>query len=75
MYASDYWEAYAKFIPKEKHLQTKAETFTVEGVNNLLRHFLARFHRKTHCYSKSLQMVHASLVLFSNREIALSMYN
>jgi insertion element IS1 protein InsB len=30
--ASDYWKPYESIIPKEKHVQTKAETFTVEGV-------------------------------------------
>jgi insertion element IS1 protein InsB len=29
--ASDYWKPYEHIIPKEKHIQTKAETFTVEG--------------------------------------------
>ena len=32
-FASDYWESYQEFIPAEKHLQSKAETFTVEGYN------------------------------------------
>lgn len=71
-YATDYWEPYEAFIPKSKHLQTKAETYTVEGVNNLLRHFIARFHRKTHCYSKSLAMIENTLLLFIHRKLALS---
>ena len=32
---SDYWKPYEDFIPKEKHIQSKAETFTVEGYNSL----------------------------------------
>ncbi|MDR1197457.1 MAG: hypothetical protein LBK94_00375 [Prevotellaceae bacterium] len=47
--ASDYWKAYESIIPKEKHIQTKAETFTVEGYNSLFRHFLARVRRKAKC--------------------------
>jgi len=66
-YCTDYWEAYTDFIPEEKHTQTKAETFTVEGINNVIRHYLARFHRKTHCYSKAIHMVHASLLLFTHK--------
>jgi insertion element IS1 protein InsB len=31
--ASDYWKPYQRIIPKEKHIQPKAETFTVEGYN------------------------------------------
>jgi insertion element IS1 protein InsB len=31
--ASDYWKPYQRIIPQEKHIQSKAETFTVEGYN------------------------------------------
>jgi len=72
-YYSDYWEAYQKFLPKEKHIQSKAETFTVEGMNNQLRHYIARFHRKTHCYSKSIEMVENTILLFMNKEMVISM--
>jgi insertion element IS1 protein InsB len=42
----------------EKHIQTKAETFTVEGYNNLFRYFLARMRRKTKCCSKKVEIMH-----------------
>ncbi|SHM71181.1 hypothetical protein SAMN05444267_10792 [Chryseobacterium polytrichastri] len=29
--ASDHWKGYESIIPKKKYLQTKSETFTVEG--------------------------------------------
>ena len=32
-FATDYWKVYPKIIPKRKHVQTKKETFTVEGYN------------------------------------------
>jgi insertion element IS1 protein InsB len=48
---------------QEKHLQTKAETFTVEGYNSLFRHFLARMRRKTNCYSKNVEMLKVSIRL------------
>lgn len=67
---SDYWEAYEKFLPKERHTMSKKETFSVEGMNSLIRHFLARFRRKTRCYSKSAEMVVNTLFLFQNRESA-----
>jgi insertion element IS1 protein InsB len=60
---TDYWKAYAMFLPAEKHIQSKAETFTVEGYNSIIRHFLARFKRRTKCYSKSILMVYYSLLL------------
>jgi len=40
--ATDYWKPYENFVPKDLHIQSKAETFTVEGYNSLFRHFLAR---------------------------------
>ena len=60
---TDYWEPYEKFIPSEKHVQSKAETYTVEGYNSLFRHFLARFRRKSKCYSKSENMLRYSALL------------
>ncbi len=74
-YATDYWEPYLKFIPKDKHLQTKAETYTIEGWNSRLRHFVARFHRRTHCYSKSVEMIDNTLNLFIHKEAALALYS
>lgn len=60
---TDYWKAYAKIIPFERHVQSKAQTFTVEGFNAIIRHFLARFRRKSKCYSKSKDMMFYSLIL------------
>jgi insertion element IS1 protein InsB len=60
---TDYYAPYEAFVPKEQHTQTKAETFTVEGYNSLLRHFLARLKRKSKCYSKCQKMLEYSLRL------------
>lgn len=60
---SDYWKPYETIIPRDKHVQTKAETFTVEGYNSLFRHFLARMRRKSKCYSKSMEMLELSVLL------------
>jgi insertion element IS1 protein InsB len=60
---TDYWNPYEHFIPNDIHIQSKAETFTVEGYNSLFRHFLARLRRKTKCYSKSKTMLRHSVVL------------
>jgi insertion element IS1 protein InsB len=61
--ASDYWKPYDSIIPKEKHIQSKKETFTVEGYNSLFRHFLARMRRKSKCYSKKIEMLALSILL------------
>ena len=62
-YCSDYWKSYSEFLPKSKHVQTKAETYTVEGYNSRIRHYLARFRRKGKCYSKAKHMIEKSLNL------------
>ncbi|MBL0717563.1 MAG: IS1 family transposase, partial [Desulfosarcina sp.] len=49
--------------PSEMHIQSKAETYTVEGYNSLFRHFLARLRRKTKCYSKNQKMLQYSVML------------
>ncbi len=61
---TDHYLAYNRVIPKEVHVQTKSETWSIEGLNSRLRHYLARFRRKTFCYSKSINMVKATLIIF-----------
>ena len=61
--ASDYWKSYKSIVPVEKQVQSKAETFTVEGYNSLFRHFLARMRRKSKCYTKCVKMVQLSVLL------------
>ena len=65
---ADYWRAYNEFVPKELLMQSKAETYTVEGYNSLFRHFLARLRRKTKCYTKAKYMlVHSVQLLMMKR--------
>jgi insertion element IS1 protein InsB len=61
--ASDFWKPYGHIIPPEKHIQSKAETFTVEGYNSLFRHFLAGMRRKSKCCSKKMEMLKLSILL------------
>ncbi|MBI4621304.1 MAG: IS1 family transposase [Desulfobacterales bacterium] len=61
--ATDYSKPYQNFVPKCLHIQSKAETFTIEGYNSLFRHFLARMRRKSKCYSKSKEMLKYSVIL------------
>ncbi|MFT4967064.1 MAG: insertion element IS1 protein InsB, partial [Candidatus Deianiraeaceae bacterium] len=62
-FMTDHWRSYNTFLPKEKHIKSKEETFTVEGYNSLFRHFLARMRRKSKCYSKCVIMLEYSLRL------------
>jgi IS1 family transposase len=74
--ASDYWKPCEHIIPKEKYIQTKAETFTVEGYNSLFSHFLARMRRKSKCYSKKVEMLKLSvLLLMQHRNGNLCIFN
>ena len=63
-YATDKFPVY-DIISPDKHLIGKSHTFTVERMNRLLRHYLARFARKTYCWSRSLSMISFSVSLFA----------
>ena len=60
---TDYYKSYESMLSKENHIQSKAETYTVEGYNSIFRHFLARMRRKTKCYSKCVKMLEYSIRL------------
>ncbi|GFE71402.1 hypothetical protein CFPU101_40120 [Chroococcus sp. FPU101] len=63
-YLSDGYAVYPNFIPPEQHKVIKKNRLTrVEGENTRLRHYLARLHRSTLCYSKSLEMLEHSVRL------------
>ena len=64
---TDFWKVYPQMMPAEKLRQSKEETYTVEGYNTRLRHYLARLKRKTLCYSKSWLMLHYSLLLLMHK--------
>ena len=71
---TDHWRAYAEFLPDQIHTQSKAETYTVEGYNSIMRHFLARLRRKTKCYTKSIELLKYSVILlmkYRNKEISI----
>ena len=69
-------QAFAHIIPKEKHVQSKKETLTVEGYNSLFRHFLARMRRKSKCYSKKMKMLVISVLLLMHyRNKTLCIFN
>ena len=61
---TDHYSVYRQIIPKHMHKATKTETFSIEGLNSRIRHYLARFRRKTFCYSKAIHMIKASLTIF-----------
>ena len=62
-YVTDGWPVYPCFIPDGDQIISKIYMTRVEGENTHLRHYLARLHRKTLCYSKSLEMLGYSIRL------------
>jgi len=56
------------------HIISKSETCLVESFNSSLRDMLARLNRRTKRFSKSLEMLRLTLVMFFNKDIAYSVY-
>jgi IS1 family transposase len=50
-------------FPTATRLSATTYMIRVIGANTRLRHYLARLHRKTLCYSKSVEMLKHSLRL------------
>lgn len=62
-------------IPDGDQIISKTYMTRVQGENGRLRHYLARLHRKTLCYSKSEEMLLLSIELLiyylKNRDFSL----
>ena len=54
---TDGWKVYPGFIDAGDHIVSKTYMIRVEGENTRWRHYLARLHRKTLCYSLSVEML------------------
>lgn len=63
LYITDGYKVYPCLIEECDHLINKTGMTRVEGENCRLRHYLARLHRKTLCYSKSVEMLKVSVRL------------
>lgn len=63
LYITDGYKVYPCLIEDAAHLVSKTAMTRVEGENCRLRHYLARLHRKTLCYSKSVEMLNSSVRL------------
>ncbi len=62
-YVTDGYVVYPRFIEDADHIVNKTYMTRVEGENTRLRHYLAHLHRKTLCYSKSVEMLNLSVRL------------
>jgi insertion element IS1 protein InsB len=63
-FITDDWEGYHRLIPEGQLFTGKDLTYPIEQNNSDIRHFLARFRRRTKVVSKSQEMVDLSLRLY-----------
>lgn len=66
---SCYHLAFERMGISEPHIQTKAQTHLIEAANSSIRDNLARFNRRSKRFSKTQQMLDATLTLFFNRHL------
>lgn len=62
-YVTDGWSVDPGLIPDGDQIVSKTYMTRVESENARLRTYLARLHRKTLCYSKSVEMLRHSIRL------------
>ena len=66
-YYSDQFSLYDSLSYRRGHhlsLFDKSETYSVEGDNSDLRHYLARLRRKSRCFSRCEHALHNAVKLF-----------
>ncbi len=69
LYCTDWYVCYDQALPVGHHFMGKEETWRLEQVHSRLRHWLARFRRRTVVVSKSVEMVDLSIALFARFRI------
>ena len=65
LYCTDDYAPYDTLLPVGRHYIGKDETVAIERVNSRLRHWFARFRRRTCVVSRALEMVDATIALFA----------
>jgi insertion element IS1 protein InsB len=63
-FLADDWEGFHRLIPEDQLYTGKDLTFSIEQDNSNIRHYLARFRRRTKVVSKIEKMVDLSLRLY-----------
>src|SRR6202044_3669193 len=63
-FVTDDWEGYHRLIPDDQLFAGKDLTVPIEQDNSNIRHFLARFRRRTKVVSKVVEMVDLSLRIY-----------
>ena len=67
-YYSDSYSAYEEICYYGTHasLKNKSQTYTVEGVNSDLRHYISSLRRKSKCFFRSLNTAKSVFKIFVN---------
>ena len=65
---------YASYNLANQHIASKSETCLVESFNSSLHDMLARLNRRTKRFSKCIEMLTLTLVMFFNKDIAYNIY-
>ena len=63
-FVTDDWDGYHRLIPEDQLFTGKDLTVPIEQDNSNIRHFLARFRRRTKVVSKVIEMVDLSLRIY-----------
>jgi len=64
IFYTDNWDAFAKILPKERHVIGKSHTVVIERDNSNTRHHLGRMTRRTKIVSKQEDMINISMKLW-----------
>jgi len=68
-YCTDGWNGYVDVIYPGKHVRNvrnKNDTFTVEGINADLRHYIPILARRSRCFPRSLETLQAVVAVFAD---------
>ena len=69
IYYTDGWTGYIDVVYPGTHIRNvrdKKDTFTVEGVNSDLRHYIAVLRRRSRCFCRKLETLHVVLEVFAD---------
>ena len=69
LYCTDDYGPYDTLLPVGRHYIGKDQTVAIERVNSRLRHWFARFRRRTCVVSRAIDMVDATLALFATYHV------
>ena len=67
-YCTDGWNGYVDVVYRGQHIRNvcnKNDTFTVEGVNSDLRHYIPTLRRRSRCFPHSIETLQAVVQVFA----------